>query len=219
MASRSTAAAATVDALNGSTSLNLANLTKHAVLEGTSSHDAAASFKRVCGAKPSKATFAKAREAYVVGRMVAAFINKRDNRDPMLITAACREGYALFVAKKSKEAKGSPMRLAYGTAKALLTGICKRAGVANPSANAGEGNKGKTGGKPAKAAKTAKGAKTAAVPTITTDAELRAYVATQRVAMLAVVAKASQGKKLLNETTTAIADAMDILAKLAPVAE
>ena len=101
---------------------------------------------------------------------------------------------------------------------AAVGDLCRDAGVTNPSLNAKASDKRAPGGKPAKAAKTAKAAGKPVVPTITNDNELRAYVASQRVAMLATMAKASQCKKILPATASAIQDAMTILATIAPTA-
>lgn len=214
--------AATVKALNGSPLAKLTPARKTglealrtaAISEGNAAGNFAEAqetvakrFHAVCTATPDSILYEAARRYYMVGRMVAYLIRKGRNEDVMVLTAECAATY-----DAKTRAKGSEGRLAYDSAKVLLSGLCKRAKVQSPTANSSDVEKRAPNVKP----KSEKKAPVAKVPTITNDNDLRAYVAGQRVAMLAVVARASQCKALKNETTSIIQEAMALLAKLAP---
>lgn len=222
--SKSTAKVATVKALNGLTparKAGLPSLRTNSFNAGVSRGVLVASLLSVCGTTPNADLFAAASMAIRVGGMAAALRNKGDNRDDMVLLAHCQTA---IVGRQTKGEKHIAMSVgdaaAYSSAKAKLSTLCKDAGVLNPSLNAKPVATRAPGGKPAAAAKTeAKSATAPKVPTISNDNDLRAYVAQQRVALLGVLAKASQlaktGKAIKNETSTAIQDACAILAKLA----
>lgn len=216
--SKNVAKVATVKALNGLTparKAGLPTLRSNAFASGVSRGVLVASLLSVCGTTPNDELFAAATMAIRVGGMAAALRNKGDNRDDMVLFAHCLSSIEGRQTKGEKHvAMSEGDAAAYSSAKAKLSTLCKDAGVQSPSLNAKPVATRAPGGKPAKAAKTETKATAPKVPTITNDNDLRTYIKTQRVAMLAVLAQASQGKNVLNATSTAIQDACAILAKL-----
>ena len=225
MTKKTNAKAPAVNKLNGLTPARkaaLPSLRASAFNAGVTRGELVSRLFALCGATPSPELFGASSLALRVGYMAAALRNKGDNRDQLVLFAHCASAIENRQTKgKAHKAMSVGDEQAYSSAKAKLSTLCKDAGVLNPSANSKALAKRAPGGKPAKAAKNAKGAVAPKVPSFTNDNDLRGYIASQRVAMLgvmtkAIVAAAKAKTPIQNETSSAIQDALALLAGIAP---
>lgn len=99
-----------------------------------------------CGAKPILSLYNGAKLELQVGFMAAALVRKGDNRSPAIIMDACRDlilnyqghGGTTKLRSGSKGRRNALQEAAYGSARALVSGIMKDAGVTVPEARGGK---------------------------------------------------------------------------------
>lgn len=153
-----------------------------------------------CGKRPVLALYNAAKLELQIGFMGAALARKGDNREPVALMEHCRDrlaNYAGFGGSGKLKAGQAGRRTkqeeeAYASARVLVSGIMRDAGVAVPEARGGNTSATrKPGGKTnvsAKASKTAVAAETKpAVRRYKTREEVVGYLNIQAAAMLANV--------------------------------
>lgn len=140
----------------------LANVRQSAFASGVSRSAVLAATFAACGAKPVLALYQGARLELQIGFMGAALARKGDNRAPDELMEHCRSRiveYAGFggtgsIRKDQKGRRTKDEEAAFGSARVLVSGIMKDAGVTVPEARGGDNSKTRT---PRPAAKASKG--------------------------------------------------------------
>jgi hypothetical protein len=129
---------------------NLAAVRKAAFNSGTSRNAVLAATRAALGPKPLLALYDAARLELVIGFMAAALARKGDNREPDAIMGDCRIKLTKYqgFGGKQKLRKGMAGRRtkaeeeAYASARVLISGIMKDAGVTVPG-KSGSNSKGR----------------------------------------------------------------------------